>query len=143
MDQKASLRIVLGMITASMVFYSVIGLWIVSGRSGRAAFEVPALVTIFLGVVALAGASAIAQVAAVPHNSPQRFRSLAFVAAAVLDGAALAGVVITILSWQIWPTVLLTLVGVLGVAAFVLPATNAWFRAREGAADVRTPHEPS
>ena len=132
MDKKASWRVVLAMLGASMVFYAAIGLFIVARRDGPVTLEVPAVIPVLLGVVALAGSAAIASVAAVPHNSAQRFRALTLASVAVLDLTALAGVVLTVLMWQTWPVILLASAGIFGMVAFVAPASNAWFRANEG-----------
>jgi len=140
-DQKASWRVVLVMLGASMVFYAAIGLFIVAPRNGPVRLEVPAFIPVLIGVVALGGSAAIASVAAVPHNSLQRFRVLALASVAVLDGAALAGVVLTVLMWQTWPVILLASAGILGMVVFVVPASNAWFRANEGRASGR-PESP-
>jgi hypothetical protein len=126
-----------------MAFYAAIGFAIVSRRDGPVAADVPAAVPILVGVVALAASAAIARVAAVPHNSAERFRGLALLSAGVLDVAALAGVFLTVAMWRVWPALLLAFAGILGIAAFVLPASNEWFRANAGGASARGPVAPS
>ena len=126
-----------------MVFYAAIGLFIVARHNGPVRLEVPAVIPVLLGVVALAGSAAIASVAAVAHNSLQRFRALTFASVAVLDGTALAGVILTVLMWQTWPVILLASAGILGMVVFVVPGSNAWFRANEGRPSERDRVAPS
>ena len=143
MDGKKGWLVLLAAFAGSMVFYAAIGVAIVGPREGRVAADVPAAVPVLLGVVSLAGSAAIARVAAVPHNAAARFRTLAFLAAFVLDAAALAGVVLTVVMWRAWPVLLLAFTGVLGIAVFVLPASNEWYRANERGASARGPVSPS
>jgi len=142
-DGRKGWLVLLAALAGSMVCYAAIGVAIVGPRDGPVAADVPAFVPVLLGVVSLAASAAIARVAAVPHNAAARFRVLALAAGAVLDAAALAGVVLTVLMWRIWPTLLLAFTGVLGIAVFVLPASNEWFRANEGGAPARGPVSPS
>ena len=149
MDEKRRWLALVAALALSIVFYVGIALvfvWRVKGGGGGA--DLPVLVAPVVAAVCLAASAAAARVAAVPHNPPARFRFLSLVSFLVLDGGALCGVVLTFVTREAWPSLLLAGTALAGIAAFLVPAGNAWFRAREaapreGAPGPRAPLGPS
>ena len=143
MDEKRRWLVLIALLAASIVFYVSLAAVFASRVGASGGIDIPAVAPIVVAAVCLAGAATIARVAAVPHNPPARFRILSLVSLVVLEGGALIGVFMTFVARRLWPSLLLCGAALAAVALFVVPAGNAWFRAREAPPDAASPLGPS
>lgn len=142
-DAKKGWLLIVAVLSMSMAIYVGVAYLTLKGKEPSGAFDVPLAVYAVLGVVLTAAAAALSRIAAVPANTPERFRSLSFVALVILETGVVLGLVASFLSRRMEPVLVLAATGLVGVVAFVVPAGNAYFRGRDGRAPAAPPLGPS
>jgi hypothetical protein len=133
-----------GALAFSMAIYVAVGWFVVQSQPRPGDSDLPVSPGSAVAAVLVLGiAAALARVSSAPGNALFRFRALSILALVTLEAGVVVGLVFTFLSRRIEPVLVLAAAGLVGVAAFVVPAGNAYFRDRAGRRPEAPPLGPS